>query len=127
MKRIVFVVMIFIPGVFYGQEVQKIKSADLNELLKEQTFQIIDVRTPEEVSFGIIEGASNLDYYDGAFRSKADQLDKEKPTVIYCAVGVRSAYASNIFKELGFKEVYDLTDGFRGWKSGGYPIVRPPK
>jgi rhodanese-related sulfurtransferase len=117
--------LIIISVAGYAQEVNKITSEDLSVMLADGgDIQLVDVRTPEEVSYGVIEGAVILDYYDGAFRAKADQLDKDIPTVVYCAVGGRSAYASSIFKELGFNRVYDLTDGFRGWKSKGYQVSK---
>ena len=126
MKNLMVLALVATPFLLTAQTVTKINSDRLYEMLKanDGNVQLIDVRTPEEVSYGIIEGAIHLDYYDGAFRAKADQLDKNKPTVIYCAVGGRSAYAGALFSELGFKVVYDLTDGFRTWKALGYPTVK---
>jgi len=92
--------------------------------MKDEDLQLVDVRTPEEWSFGIIEGATKIDYYDPEFAAKFDQLDKAKPLAIYCAAGGRSAQAAAKLQTAGFKEIYDLGRGFRGWKAAGLPSVK---
>lgn len=94
---------------------EKISNQKLGELQSNPELQLIDVRTPEETSFGTIPGAIKIDFYDKAFKEKINELDKSKPTVVYCAAGGRSASAMDIFVSQGFTEVYDLTDGYRGW------------
>lgn len=86
---------------------------------------IIDVRTPEEVNAGMIEGAEHIDFYNSDFADQLNQLDPEKPVLVYCAAGGRSGKAMEIMHEKGFKEVYNLAGGFRGWSAGGFPVVIP--
>lgn len=103
---------------------KRISNEEMAALMKKEGVQIVDVRTPQEVSFGIIEGAKTIDFYDPAFESKISALDKTKPIVVYCAVGGRSASAATKLQSLGFKEIYDLKGGFRGWQGAGYPSVK---
>lgn len=107
-----------------AQEYREVTSTELASLLESTEVQLVDVRTPEEVSFGIIEGAIHVDFYDQAFQDKIQKLDKDKPVVVYCAVGGRSAKAGMQLKELGFKEIYDLQSGIRGWQQAGLPVVK---
>jgi rhodanese-related sulfurtransferase len=79
--------------------------------------QLVDVRTPEEFNEGKIENAQNIDFYANDFKSKIEALDKSKPVFIYCRSGGRSAKAANIFKEAGFKEIYDLQGGYMNYSS----------
>ncbi len=79
--------------------------------------QLIDVRTPEEYTEGKIENAQNIDFYANDFKSKIEALDKSKPVFVYCRSGGRSAKAANIFKEAGFKEIYDLQGGYMNYSS----------
>ena len=51
-------------------------------------------------------------------------LDKKKPVYVYCAVGGRSAKASKVLQESGFKTVYNLLGGFNGWTAAGLPSVK---
>ncbi len=77
--------------------------------------QILDVRTPEEVADGTIENAIAINYHDSDFATQVLKLDKDKPVMVYCAGGVRSAKAAKILKKQGFKEIYDLKTGYSGW------------
>lgn len=106
------------------QQFSQVDSHKFQEVLEGREVQLIDVRTPEEVSYGKIEGAGHIDFYDPEFETKISKLDKEKPVALYCAAGGRSAMAGEKLMELGFKEVYDLSGGFRGWQKDGYPIVK---
>ena len=109
-------------GLVNAQEVKKISNEELVALMKQPYLQLVDVRTPEEVSFGIIEGAEHRDYYHPEFASKMNELNKNKPIVVYCAAGGRSAQTGEVLKTMGFKEVYDLTGGFRHWQEAGNPV-----
>lgn len=86
---------------------------------------ILDVRTPPELADGYIEGATNIDFKAADFKDKISTLDKEATYFVYCAGGGRSRNAADLMKELQFKKVYDLADGFNGWKSKGLPIKMP--
>lgn len=78
--------------------------------------QIVDVRTPGEFAEGAIDDAVNINYYDSDFAKQAGvQLDKNKPVMLYCAGGVRSAKAAKMLEKQGFTEVYDLDKGYKGW------------
>jgi predicted sulfurtransferase len=45
-----------------------------------------------------------------------EALDKEKPVMVYCKSGGRSARAASILKDKGFENVYDLDGGIIGWE-----------
>ena len=107
-----------------AQNYQRIDNAKLEKLLDTEALQLLDVRTPEEVAAGYIEGAEHIDIYDPAFIAKVSKLDKEQPVVVYCAAGGRSASAGQKLKEMGFKEIYDLAGGYRGWAGAGKPTVK---
>jgi len=78
--------------------------------------QLLDVRTPKEYEDGHIEGAVNIDYFDENFLSQAEQrFNKDQPVMLYCRSGNRSAKATAIMKEAGFKEIYDLKGGYMQW------------
>jgi len=76
---------------------------------------LIDVRTPNEVAQGKIEGATNLDFYSSTFKDDLSKLDKSKAIYVYCRSGGRSGKAMSQMKELGFTEVYNLLGGYSKW------------
>lgn len=112
-----------VPQQKEGAIAQNVDTETFESKLKES--QLLDVRTPEEWSEGIIEGAIMLNYYEDDFDSKLAQLDKEKPVAVYCKSGGRSGGAMTKMNELGFKEVYNLDGGITEWNSKGKPTVQP--
>jgi phage shock protein E len=85
---------------------------------------IVDVRTPDEYAQGHIEGALSINYYDADWSKQMDQLSKDQPIVVYCAVGGRSGKAFAVLQKLGFKEVYDMKGGFDAWRQQNLPISK---
>ena len=83
--------------------------------------QLLDVRTPEEVAAGMIEGAQHMDFYEDNFQDQLATLDKTKPVLVYCAAGGRSGKAMDMMQKMGFNEVYNLAGGYRGWSGAGLP------
>ncbi len=79
-------------------------------------YQLIDVRTPGEVAGGAIEGSINIDFKADNFKAKMAELDKSKPTFVYCAGGYRSGKAADMMKEMGFEHIIDLDGGFGAWQ-----------
>jgi len=91
-------------------------------LRPDSSIQLVDVRTPDEFKSGHIAKAQNLNIYDADFARKIGQLDKNRPVMVYCAVGGRSANAASQFSTLGFTKVYDLKGGITAWKSAGKAV-----
>jgi len=79
--------------------------------------QLVDVRTPKEYNEGFIKNAKNIDFFSDDFKTQFKEYNKEKPLYIYCRSGGRSAKASKILQELGFKEIYDLKGGYLSWSN----------
>ena len=85
--------------------------------------QLVDVRTPEEFQAGYIAEAQNIDFMSPTFEEDIKTLDKEKPVLLYCQKGGRSAKCAEKMKDLGFKKIYDLQGGFSKWKHEGFKYV----
>lgn len=85
---------------------------------------ILDVRTDEEVAAGFIEGKTQIDFYDAAFKDKVAALDRNTPILVYCRSAGRSTQALGMMTEMGFKEVYNLEGGFEAWKAAGKKVTK---
>ncbi|MFW9879159.1 MAG: FAD-dependent oxidoreductase, partial [Candidatus Thorarchaeota archaeon] len=72
---------------------------------------LLDVRTEEEFTARNIEGSVNIPIEE--LRKRLNELSIDKPIYIYCEVGYRSYLALRILLQSGFKEVYELTGGFK--------------
>lgn len=97
---------------------------DLCNILRSEnkgSYQIVDVRAPIELEKqGVIEGAVNLEL--DSLRNHIDQLDKNVPTIVYCARGLRGYVGAMILENNGFKNVYNLGGGFNTWKKLGMEV-----
>lgn len=82
---------------------------------------VIDVRTPQEYKGGHIENAKNINWNGNDFAEQVSKLDKDKPVMVYCMAGGRSAAAANELKKIGFKNVIDLEGGMTNWRANGLP------
>jgi rhodanese-related sulfurtransferase len=82
---------------------------------------LVDVRTSEEFSGGYIPGAININLQE--LQQKLSRIPTDKPVIVYCRSGNRSAFAANILKQAGYTEVYDL-GGIIDWARQGLPITR---
>ncbi|WOI21775.1 rhodanese-like domain-containing protein [Nonlabens ulvanivorans] len=65
--------------------------------------QLLDVRTASEFNSNHIEGSKNIPVQ--VIDQKMKSLDKEKPVIVYCAMGGRSNIAASKLKANGFKVV----------------------
>lgn len=95
-----------------------VTTTDLENAIENENIQLLDVRTPKEFNNGHIQGATNLNIKDiNSFEAGTVKLDKEKSIYVYCKAGVRSKKASEKLKELGFKLIFDYSEGYNGWKA----------
>ena len=87
---------------------------------------LVDVREKDEVRAGFIPGALSIPRGFLEMQAEAKLLDRDAPIVVYCAGGVRSAFAAKTLAELGYTHVESANPGFVRWKDLGYPIELPP-
>ena len=105
------------------KEGAKVVSAeDMQTLLQLENVQLIDVRTPKEFNGDHIENAQNINFLSSTFSENIKKLDKEKPVIVYCRSGKRSAKSVKKLFEAGFTEIYDLEGGIIKWKQEGFKV-----
>lgn len=127
MSKSLFILMLSILG-FMGCTAQNGSSIDSKEaygLIKaDSNIAILDVRTAKEFADGHVAGAVNIDVNQTDFAQKIDQLDRSKTYIVYCRSGRRSRKAVGIMAAKGFKNLYNVSDGFVGWGKNGLPFEK---
>ena len=127
MSKSLFILMLSILG-FIGCTAQNGSSIDSKEayrLIKaDANIAILDVRTAKEFADGHVAGAVNIDVNQTDFAQKIDELDRSKTYIVYCRLGIRSRKAVGIMSTKGFKNLYNVSDGFAGWSKNGLPFEK---
>lgn len=85
--------------------------------------QLIDVRTADECGLRTIPGAINIPLDE--LRSRLSEISHDKPIVVTCAVGLRGYLAYRILVQNGFKDVKNLSGGFKTWSIATAKPVLP--
>jgi molybdopterin/thiamine biosynthesis adenylyltransferase/rhodanese-related sulfurtransferase len=88
---------------------------------------LVDVREKDEFRGGYIPGAVHLARGFLEMQAEAKLPDRDAPIIVYCAAGIRSAFAARTLSELGYRNVLSLNPGFVRWKDLGYPVEEPPR
>ncbi len=105
------------------QSIKEIQPADAEARLADATF--LDVRELDEFEQGTIPGSVFIPR--GHLESQVENKlpDRKKPVIVYCASGIRSAFATQTLQELGYDDVSSMIGGFGRWKNEGRAWVTP--
>lgn len=93
-------------------------------LLKDKKIIVLDVRTAEEFSYGHIKGALNIDIRQPDAFSNIDKLNKNAKYIVHCRTNHRSGIAVNHMIQSGFKNIYQMMDGWSGWSMNNLPVQK---
>ena len=104
---------------FRTSRIELISAKDLHDMItSDADFVLLDVRAPQEFEDNHIAGAVNIPAAD--LRTRHDELNKDKTTVIVCSSGNRSSLGASILEQHGFKDVYNVAGGMSGYSAAGY-------
>jgi molybdopterin/thiamine biosynthesis adenylyltransferase/rhodanese-related sulfurtransferase len=86
---------------------------------------LVDVRDIDEVMQGSPVGAYRLGRSYLELRIEDTVPDLDRTVLVMCAGGVRSLFAAEALKQLGYKDVRSIAGGFNRWKNEGMPFEIP--
>jgi molybdopterin/thiamine biosynthesis adenylyltransferase/rhodanese-related sulfurtransferase len=104
-------------------EIREISPADAEPRLGNALF--LDVREGDEFEQGTLPGAVFIPrgHLESQIETKIPERDRE--IIVYCAGGVRSAFAAKTLSDLGYENVVSMAGGFGRWKNEGRPWITP--
>jgi sulfur-carrier protein adenylyltransferase/sulfurtransferase len=117
----------------YRELLQQAK-AEINEVDSSQASRLLtspepplflDVRERDEWDEGHIPGAQHIPRGSLESRVEGAVPDRDRPIVVYCAGGSRSAFATQTLEDLGYTSVVNLAGGYTDWKRNGFPTHLP--
>ena len=98
-------------------EIREIDPAEVAQ--RRGHYTLLDVREPDEYEQGAVPGAVHVARGNLEFSVEGRLPDKHAPIAVYCAGGVRSAFATKTLQDLGYTDVVSITGGFNKWKDEG--------
>jgi rhodanese-related sulfurtransferase len=113
---------LLLPGLL--RRGSKVSVLQATQTINQGKALILDVREPDEFAAGHLRDAKNISRKTLA--SKLDELEKFKnrPIIVVCASGTRSASATAQLKKAGFSEAVSLDGGMTAWQAQGLPTVK---
>ena len=100
-----------------------VSASEFNKEIKNDSVQLVDVRTPQEYAESHIAGAININVQSEDFRQMVKKdLSKHSVVLVYCRSGKRSLKAAQVLTRLGYR-VVNLKGGIIEWKDDGFPVT----
>src|SRR5947207_3816531 len=106
-------------------EIREVDTAGAAAALARPGTVALDVREPDEYDQGALPSAVHIPRGHLESQIEGRVPDREAPIVVYCAGGVRSAFAARTLQDLGYSDVVSMAGGFGRWKDEGRPWQVP--
>src|SRR5213592_1455537 len=103
---------------FLLERIGQMSVHELNE--RKASLQVIDVRSPGEWKKGHVPGAHHI--FVPELRQRMNELDRNKPTAVYCGSGYRASIAASILKPQGFTDLWNVPGSWEAWKKAKLPV-----
>ncbi|PYX86881.1 MAG: sulfurtransferase [Acidobacteria bacterium] len=89
-----------------------------------EKFLLVDVREESEFARDHLPGSIHLG--KGIIERDVEERvpDLNAPLILYCGGGYRSALAADNLQKMGYKNVFSMDGGIRGWREKGFPLTK---
>ena len=104
-----------IPGIDVAEAATRLSAADPHGALLvdvREDAELIEVRVPEPPRPHV------------GLHQRATELPKDRPLLIMCATGVRSAAVTGYLLRSGWTDVTNVDGGIVAWQRAGLPVER---
>ncbi|WP_243374342.1 rhodanese-like domain-containing protein [Geotalea sp. SG265] len=117
------VMIIFLATAVFAAGYRNIGAREAKALLGSvKSVFLLDVRTPDEYRQAHLRGAVLIPMNE--IERRLREVPKNRPVVVYCAVGSRSGTVAGYLAGKGYGNVYNMSDGIVGWYRSGFSIER---
>ncbi len=112
---------------FFGNKLRGVKEVDCAgalQLINHQEASVLDVREPDEFKSGHLLSAKSIPL--GKLRERVGEIERlrDKPVVVVCRSGNRSATACALLGREGFTQAYNLKGGVTAWQKASLPLEK---
>ncbi len=107
---------------FHLTGVAHISPEETWKALQNNEATLVDVREDHECAVETIDYADTVYLPMSSIMQRIDELPKDKPIIVVCKEGVRSAKVVNLLKRQGFENAVNLDGGLFAWKKKALPL-----
>lgn len=108
-------------------QIREITPAEADAMCQRGGITLVDVREASEWDQGHVPGARHVPKSHLEQDVEAAVLDRATPVVLYCAGGIRSLFAAQTLRAMGYEDVVSMSGGFQAWKSQGFDWTQPAR
>src|SRR4051794_34650695 len=108
-------------------EIREVTTAETEALREANAATLVDVREDSEWDQGHVPGAVHISKSYIEQQIEAAVPNRDAPVVLYCAGGVRSLFAAQTLRDMGYSDVASMKGGFQAWKGQGLPWQQPTR
>lgn len=125
----VVLVVLALVWSFSGRSGNSGLPAEINVQQAYQRYQaqdafFLDVRTVPEWEDAHIPNTTLIPLDE--LPNRVHEIPRDRPIVVVCRSGNRSAVGRDILKQAGFEQVTSMAGGVTAWRAAGYPVVSGP-
>ncbi len=103
---------------------KEVSAGQAVQLINRRDAVILDVRDSSEFASGHVVNSRHIPVAEIDKRIKEIEKFKQRPIVVICRSGSRSAAACGVLRKSGFTEVFSLKGGILAWIQAGMPIEK---
>jgi rhodanese-related sulfurtransferase len=109
-------------GTSHQKPVATLSASEVKARLERGEIRLVDVREPDEWASGHIPGALLVPL--SRFEAEIGSVPIDRPVVLHCRSGARSARALALCRTLGLQHDCHMEGGIEAWRAAGYPTTR---
>ena len=98
----------------------QVSAAELRAQMARGAVAVIDVRGRAEWEAGHLPGVPNIPL--GYLAQRLAEVPRDRPVVVQCQAGTRSAIAASVLQAHGLANVVNLSRGYQEWAAAGLPV-----
>ena len=118
-----FFTLVLLPGIVNAAIARNVSPDEAFQLVEQRKeVFLLDVRTLGEYRQARLEGARLIPI--DQLVKRISELPVDRPILVYCAVGSRSAQVVNYLARRGYPELYNLYGGIYSWAQRGLPVLQ---
>lgn len=102
---------------------KKVTAVEFKKIMdSDASLVLLDIRTEEEFAAAHLPGAMNISRGLLEWIAPKKITDTDARIFVYCKTGARATFAVQRLTEMGYTNVTNITDSFKGWVEAGYPV-----